>query len=307
MDTNHRILQTNQNQNNNYNSNNNNKNFINNDLIDYEVANSIDYSNTDDLSTDRDSVTRSKYDTVPNIRNSAKNRRKLEKIFSLNSSQTRSSTTTNNQARQIDKDENNLYLSKLRAEKNYQESSSSNQATSSNNTSRYSPSNPESGFFSISDQEYAENRFIKQQQQQQQFSDSNGRKSNNTNNRKSISIEELIAPVANLNTQTSAPNDEIIISSPNSFLIHLKSLSSNSKLSNHLDVTSNNNNTIKQQSSNNLEYNPLVGVSFKQTHASDVEIVGVKLGNNQQNNFVEPAALSNNLNTKKKNSLKSKK
>jgi hypothetical protein len=37
---------------------------------------------TKSLSTDRDS-NGSKYDTVPNIRNSAKNRKKLEKIFSL--------------------------------------------------------------------------------------------------------------------------------------------------------------------------------------------------------------------------------
>jgi hypothetical protein len=41
--------------------------------------------NIDDLASDRTDATQnnSKYDTVPNIRNSAKNRKKLEKIFSL--------------------------------------------------------------------------------------------------------------------------------------------------------------------------------------------------------------------------------
>ena len=66
---------------------------------------------------------------------------------------------------------------------------------------------------------------------------------------------------------------------------------------------------IKQQplqqqlasNNNNLEYNPLNGVSFKPTHASDVEIVGVKLGNSNQDSY------SNNQQAaRKKNSLKSR-
>ena len=47
-----------------------------------------------------------------------------------------------------------------------------------------------------------------------------------------------------------------------------------------------------------LEYNPTAGVSFKATHASDVEIVGVKLGNN-----LTSVESTNNLNAKKKASL----
>jgi hypothetical protein len=53
-----------------------------------------------------------------------------------------------------------------------------------------------------------------------------------------------------------------------------------------------------KSSSNNMEYNPLAGVSFKQNHTSDVEIVGVKLGS--QNG--QDTAIAQ----KKKNSLKSK-
>lgn len=72
-----------------------------------------------------------KYDTMPNLRTSAKNRKKLEKLFSYG--------INNNNSNDYDKnDENNLYLSKLKAEKH-------------NETSRYTPSNPESGVFSMSD------------------------------------------------------------------------------------------------------------------------------------------------------------
>ena len=72
-----------------------------------------------------------KYDTMPNLRTSAKNRKKLEKLFSYG---------LNSNANSIDnnKNDDNLYLSKLKAEKN-------------NESSRYTPSNPESGVFSMSD------------------------------------------------------------------------------------------------------------------------------------------------------------
>jgi hypothetical protein len=78
-----------------------------------------------------------KYDTMPNLRTSAKNRKKLEKLFSYG--------TTNNPANSDDfgkNEDNNLYLSKLKAEKH-------------NEASRYTPSNPESGVFSMSDYEQA--------------------------------------------------------------------------------------------------------------------------------------------------------
>ena len=79
-----------------------------------------------------DSVSK-KYDTMPNLRTSAKNRKKLEKLFSYG---TNSNAANFND---FDKNEdNNLYLSKLKAEKH-------------NETSRYTPSNPESGVFSMSD------------------------------------------------------------------------------------------------------------------------------------------------------------
>jgi hypothetical protein len=59
--------------------------------------------------------------------------------------------------------------------------------------------------------------------------------------------------------------------------------------------------------SSNMEYNPLAGVSFKQNHTSDVEIVGVKLGNqNGQDSNNNNSYSNNNIAQKKKNSLKSK-
>ena len=75
--------------------------------------------------------------------------------------------------------------------------------------------------------------------------------------------------------------------------------------------------SISAKPNNGLEYNPLAGVSFKANHTSDVEIVGVKLKNSNQessltnygnntgggggggNNIINPA-------TKKKNSLQGK-
>ena len=65
---------------------------------------------------------------MSNIRLSAKNKKKLDKLFGTDGS---SNLSTN--------EDNNLYLSKLRADKNDMGSS------------RYTPSNPESGIFSLSD------------------------------------------------------------------------------------------------------------------------------------------------------------
>ena len=72
--------------------------------------------------------------------------------------------------------------------------------------------------------------------------------------------------------------------------------------------------TINKTNNNNKqEYNPLAGVSFKPTHSSDVEIVGVKLGSNsnQDNGYSNGANNinnnnNNNSNTKKKASFQSK-
>jgi hypothetical protein len=61
---------------------------------------------------------------------------------------------------------------------------------------------------------------------------------------------------------------------------------------------------------NKQEYNPLAGVSFKPTHSSDVEIVGVKLvsNSNQENNFSNGnnSNLNNNSQIKKKASIQGK-
>ena len=61
---------------------------------------------------------------------------------------------------------------------------------------------------------------------------------------------------------------------------------------------------------NKQEYNPLTGVSFKPSHASDVEIVGVKLGSNsnQENNYSieNHSNLNSNSQIKKKASFQSK-
>lgn len=55
-------------------------------------------------------------------------------------------------------------------------------------------------------------------------------------------------------------------------------------------------------SGSNIEYKPLNGVSFKPSHPSDVEIVGVKFGNQVMQD--QSSAYNSNLNSKKKNSLK---
>ena len=63
----------------------------------------------------------------------------------------------------------------------------------------------------------------------------------------------------------------------------------------------------KTNNNNKQEYNPLAGVSFKPTHSSDVEIVGVKLGNNsnQESNYsnANNVYVNNNSQTKKKASF----
>ena len=64
-------------------------------------------------------------------------------------------------------------------------------------------------------------------------------------------------------------------------------------------------NTNQQQSA---EYNPLAGVSFKATHSSDVEIVGVKLGNGDRypesnNNSIQQQQAQPSVMTRKKASL----
>jgi hypothetical protein len=83
--------------------------------------------NTDMLNRSLNGSNQSKkYDTMPNLRTSAKNRKKLEKLFSIEPTDVHDKNN-----------ESNLYLSKLKAD--------------INNTSRYTPSNPESGVFSMSD------------------------------------------------------------------------------------------------------------------------------------------------------------
>lgn len=357
--------------------NNNNLN----DLIDYELANSIDYypngsdanysSPSSNANTERNG---GKYDTVPNIRNSAKNRRKLEKIFSLSHSNAPANTNPSSKKTSLNENDNdNLYLSKLRAEKN---NNNNQQSNHHNESSRYSPSNPESGFFSISDLDYAENnRFIKQQQQQQQL------KSNSTTSTSCISrrgslidvrrasstptptnflLPSLVSSSTNttphphppLNLTHSNPTPISPLSMSSALVSRAQSLPPLSKPSlppptssthdaiiieedilfpkkpvlksyfrSKLDVSGTNAATVagpnglknQQQannSNNNIEYNPLAGVSFKQTHSSDVEIVGVRLGNNTNSNqngidSMPVGANSNAINAKKKNSLKS--
>lgn len=76
-----------------------------------------------------------KYDTMPNLRTSAKNRKKLEKLFSIGpNDDTAEGILSNSKG-------DNLYLSKLKAAEKKGDLSSS----------RYTPSNPESGIFSMSD------------------------------------------------------------------------------------------------------------------------------------------------------------
>ena len=82
---------------------------------------------------------------MPNLRTSAKNRKKLEKLFSYgintnnNNNNNNNGNSNNNNKNDFEKnEESNLYLSKLKADKH-------------NETSRYTPSNPESGVFSMSD------------------------------------------------------------------------------------------------------------------------------------------------------------
>lgn len=152
-------------------------------------------------------------------------------------------------------------------------------------SSRYSSSNPESGIFSASDYDQSENRFIKYQQS---YNNSN----NNMEVKKSGKFRSIIF--------TFCKFQSFILNQ--TFFTTTKKVPLANKVSNQNNFNSNNNNL----NNNNLEYNPLSGVSFKQTHSSDVEIVGIKLGN--QNNYDYSSNFNNqnnNLAIKKKNSLKS--
>jgi hypothetical protein len=58
----------------------------------------------------------------------------------------------------------------------------------------------------------------------------------------------------------------------------------NSKKSNNL-VNASNSDQPQSQANGAIEYNPLTGVSVKPTHSSDVEIVGVKLGQGSNSSY----------------------
>lgn len=116
----------------------------------------------------------------------------------------------------------------------------------------------------------------------------------NEANSSPISID-VVSPFTN--------KPKLLRSSSKSKLDYASNLNSNNKVqqssSNYnpsINTTTNNLNN-----NNNIEYNPLNGVSFKPTHSSDVEIVGVKLGNSNQ----ESSSNYQNVNLKKKQSLKS--
>ncbi|RMZ95716.1 hypothetical protein BpHYR1_050759 [Brachionus plicatilis] len=191
--------------------------------------------------------TDNKFDTGPSIRGSAKNRRRLDKMFAI-------SSNTNSNYDAPPNSNTNLFDSKnFRSNpniplNNYRKDNKTNSYLaklnpSENSTSRYSPSNPESGIFSISDYENSNNQFIR--------------------------------------LEKSQNNPEL------------------KKLSNGTKEAQN------KTSSTNIEYKPLAGVSFKPSHPSDVEIVGVKLGNQaNQDQYSAINSNSNTTNPKKKNSLK---
>ena len=119
----------------------------------------------------------------------------------------------------------------------------------------------------------------------------------NEANSSPISID-VVSPFTN--------KPKLLRSSSKSKLDYAQTLNSNNKQSSNYNPLNNNNNNNNNNNlnnnNNNIEYNPLNGVSFKQTHSSDVEIVGVKLGNSNQ----ESANNYQNVNSKKKQSLKSK-
>ena len=132
---------------------------------DFNTSNNNSYTNRSNYESEIDTNSQysgdtgdggdKKFDTVPSIRNSAKSKRKIDKLFLINPNTAPPSSNTNlfdsknfksnpnistvNTNRKPK--EENLYLSKLKADKNQSEM----------NTSRYSPSNPESGIFSLSD------------------------------------------------------------------------------------------------------------------------------------------------------------
>lgn len=125
--------------------------------------------------------------------------------------------------------------------------------------------------------------------QQQSYRSLEGKKQSNNDNALNVVINEK-------NESNSTPISIDVVSP---FTNKPKLLRSSSK--SKIDTQQANKPQLQQSSNNNnLEYNPLNGVSFKPTHSSDVEIVGVKLGNSNQE-----TSNGYNQQIKKKNSLKS--
>ncbi len=154
---------------------------------------------------------------------------------------------------------------------------------------------------------------MKQQSSPTVNKNSDGKKApSNTNNISLVSSYNNNNPAElNRNEANSSPisidvvspftnKPKLLRSSSKSKLDYATNLNSNNKI----QSSSNYNpsiNTTTNNLNNNIEYNPLNGVSFKPTHSSDVEIVGVKLGNSNQ----ESSSNYQNVNLKKKQSLKS--
>lgn len=123
--------------------------------------NSYVATNRSNLDSEQESVfsgeTENKFDTGPSIRGSAKNRRRLDKMFAI------SSNTNSNYAAPPNSNTNLFDSKNFRsnpniAMNNYRKDKEINSYLaklnpSENNTSRYTPSNPESGIFSLSDYE----------------------------------------------------------------------------------------------------------------------------------------------------------
>jgi hypothetical protein len=291
--------------------------------INYKNDYEDDFISSEDLTNNKESDSnniKNKYDTVPNIRNSAKNRKKLEKIFAIGAVTTQptkssntnnndnivSLNTNNNNNNQQNKsvvynrgkkatmnsynfEENNLYLSKLRADKMMD---NMNNNISTNNTSRYSPSNPESGIFSMSDYDHGDstNRFIRQQQLATNIN--NNETSKKQSNHLLLNNDTPHSPFF-----TTAPSSTNFLDITPIMFNKEKSLKSYSKI--NID----NNNNINKANNNSDHTNSSSSVSIKANTKSDVEIVGFKLGNSTNNNNQE---ILNNQNAyKKKNSLRS--
>lgn len=99
--------------------------------------------------------TENKFDTGPSIRGSAKNRRRLDKMFAINTNGNYvapPNSNTNLFDSKNFKSNPNLSLNNNRKDKEVN-TYLAKLHSSENNTSRYTPSNPESGIFSLSDYE----------------------------------------------------------------------------------------------------------------------------------------------------------